>query len=65
MLGDIKGAGETVRKGKGGQSIFEAEQLKNTLMNHTDAPGLSDSFLHENLSRVITSPRLSKKGDLK
>jgi len=60
MLGDIKGTGETIRKGKGGQSIFEVEELKKSLMNYTDAPVLSDSFLHEHLSRVITSPRLTK-----
>lgn len=65
MLSDIKGTGVTIRKGKGGQSIFEVDELRGTLLNSTDAPVLSDSFLHENLSRVITSPREGKEGDLK
>jgi hypothetical protein len=65
MLEDIKDAAVTINKFKGGYSIFEVEKLRSQLLNTTDAPVISNDALKNDLSRVITSPRINKQGDLK
>ena len=59
MLEDIKEATVTINKFKGGYSIFEVEKLRSKLLNTTDAPVISNDSLKNDLSRVITSPRIS------
>jgi hypothetical protein len=60
MLDDIKDAATTINKFKGGYSIFEVEKLRAQLLNTTDAPVISNDVLKNDLSRVITSPRINK-----